>query len=39
MCTAGLFCDVVNGVEEGACGPVLIHADKSKPKQKEAQEE
>jgi len=39
MCTAGLFCDVVNGVEEGACGPVLIHADKSKAKEKEAQEE
>jgi len=34
----GLFRDVANGVVEGACGPLLIHADKSKTKEKEAQE-
>ena len=39
MCTAGLYHDVTKGIEDGACGPVLIHADKSKAKEKEAQEE
>jgi len=34
----GLFRDAASGVVEGACGPVLIHADKSKTKEKEAQE-
>jgi len=33
-----LFHDVANGVLEGACGPLLIHADKTKTKEKEAQE-
>ncbi len=34
----GLFRDAASGVVEGTCGPVLIHADKSKTKEKEAQE-
>ncbi len=33
-----MFRDVANGVLEGACGPLLIHADKTKTKEKEAQE-
>jgi len=33
-----LFCEVANGVVEGSCEPVLIHADKSKTKEKGAQE-
>jgi len=34
----GLYRDVAKGITEGACGPVLIHADKSKTKEKEAEE-
>ncbi len=34
----GLYRDVANGIVEGACGPILIHADKSKSKEKEAEE-
>jgi len=34
----GLYRDVASGITEGACGPLLIHADKSKTKEKEAEE-
>jgi len=34
----GLYCDQASGIVEGACGPLLIHADKAKTKEKEAQE-
>jgi len=34
----GLYCDVAKGIVDGACGPVLIHTDKSKSKEKEAGE-
>jgi len=33
-----LYRDIKNGINEGACGPLLIHADKSKTKEKEAEE-
>jgi len=33
----GLYRDVAKGITKGACGPVLIHADKSKTKEKEAE--
>jgi len=29
---------MANGLKEGACGPLLIHADKAKTKEKEAEE-
>ena len=35
----GLYHDVANGINEGACGNVLIHANKSKTKEKEAEEQ
>jgi len=34
----GLYRDVAKGIVDGACGPILIHADKSKSKEKEAEE-
>ena len=34
----GLYRDVANNIVDGACGPLLIHADKSKSKEKEAEE-
>jgi len=34
----GLYRDVANGITEGACGPLLIHMDKTKTKEKEAEE-
>jgi len=34
----GLYCDIANGIVKGACGPILIHTDKSKSKEKEAEE-
>jgi len=34
----GLYRDQTSGIVEGACGPILIHADKAKTKEKEAQE-
>jgi len=34
----GLYHDIANGITEGACGPLLIHTDKSKTKEKEAEE-
>jgi len=34
----GLYGDIANGVIEEASGPMLIHANKSKAKKKEAQE-
>ena len=34
----GLYRDQASGIIEGACGPLLIHADKAKTKEKEAQE-
>jgi len=34
----GLYRDSASGILEGACRPLLIHADKSKSKDKEAQE-
>jgi len=34
----GLYCDVANGIVEGACGPLLIHVNKTKTKEKEAEE-
>jgi len=35
----GLYRDIANGITEGACGPLLIHTDKSKIKEKEAEAE
>jgi len=35
----GLYRDTASGILEGACGPLLIHTDKSKSKEKEAQQE
>jgi len=32
----GLYRDQASGIVEGACGPLLIHADKAKTKEKEA---
>ena len=37
-CLKGLYWDVTNGINKGACRPLLIHADKSKTKEKEAEE-
>ncbi len=37
MSTKGLYQDVANRITEGACGPLKIHADKSKTTEKEAQ--
>jgi len=34
----GLYHDIANGIVKGACGPILIHTDKSKSKEKEAEE-
>ncbi len=34
----GLYRDQASRIIEGACGPLLIHADKAKTKEKEAQE-
>jgi len=34
----GLYRDVANEIIEGACGPLLIHTDKTKTKEKEAEE-
>jgi len=34
----GLYRDIANGITKGACGPLLIHADKTKTKEKEAEE-
>jgi len=39
LVSKGLYRDLANGVIRGACGPVIIHADKSKTKEKEAQEQ
>jgi len=33
-----LYHDIANGITKGACGPLLIHADKTKTKEKEAEE-
>jgi len=38
VCFQGLYRDRASGIVEGACGPILIHADKTKTKEKEAQE-
>jgi len=38
-CVKGLYCDVANGIMEGACGPLLIHTNKTKTKEKEAEEQ
>jgi len=41
LCVAsckGLYRDVAKGIVDGACGPILIHTDKSKSKEKEAEE-
>jgi len=39
-CCKGLYYDVANEIVEGACGPLLlIHADKTKTKEKEAEEQ
>jgi len=38
VCFQGLYCDHASGIVEGACRPILIHADKTKTKEKEAQE-
>jgi len=35
----GLYHDVANGITKGACGPLLIHTDKTKTKEKEAEEQ
>jgi len=35
----GLYHDVANGITKGACGPLLMHTDKTKTKEKEAEEQ
>jgi len=35
----GLYHELAKGIVERACEPVLIHTDKSKSKEKEAEEE
>jgi len=34
----GLYHDTANGIVEGVCRPLLIHTEKIKTKEKEAQE-